>query len=146
MIRQVAPGIYRGPRLRPAEYRELQARGVRTVINLEDDEPSVEADRAECKSRGIIFINKPMSEWLPASAQRLSDAAMTIQAASGAHPAVYVHCRRGIDRTGQVIAAWRIRYGGWTFDQAYQEQISFGHPELYNLLGWRWTLSRIEPL
>lgn len=42
---------------------------------------------------------------------------------------LYVHCRRGVDRTGFVIAAFRMRHEGWTYDAAVAEMKSMGfHP------------------
>src|SRR5258705_13690190 len=37
------------------------------------------------------------------------------------HGPVYLHCRRGHDRTGVVIACFRIAHEGWSNDKAIQE-------------------------
>lgn len=34
---------------------------------------------------------------------------------------IYIHCSRGIDRTGMVIAAYRIKMDGWSVDEAIKE-------------------------
>ncbi|MCL2330024.1 MAG: dual specificity protein phosphatase family protein [Phycisphaerae bacterium] len=36
------------------------------------------------------------------------------------HP-LLVHCAAGSNRTGAVIAVWRMKYCGWDFDRAYAE-------------------------
>jgi tyrosine-protein phosphatase SIW14 len=37
-----------------------------------------------------------------------------------------VHCRRGADRTGTVIACYRITHDGWSNRKALQEATSYG--------------------
>ena len=39
---------------------------------------------------------------------------------------VYVHCRRGCDRTGAVIACYRILVENWDAERAIAEARSFG--------------------
>ncbi|HEY9869687.1 MAG TPA: protein-tyrosine phosphatase family protein, partial [Candidatus Obscuribacterales bacterium] len=47
---------------------------------------------------------------------------------------VYVHCQQGADRTGCMVAIYRIDRQGWGPTQAYREMLSFNfHPILRNL-------------
>jgi protein tyrosine/serine phosphatase len=39
---------------------------------------------------------------------------------------VFVHCRRGADRTGTVIACYRIAHDGWQNLKALDEARTFG--------------------
>jgi protein-tyrosine phosphatase len=144
MIRKVTEGLYRGPRLLQEEYPQLKALGISTVFSLESDQDAIYLEGTLCDLNKINVRFRPMSEIWPASLEELTSIVVAIERARSQGIKVYVHCRRGIDRTGQVVAAWRIRYGLTTFDDAYAEQISFGHPELYNLVGWRWVLSRVK--
>ncbi len=43
----------------------------------------------------------------------------------GANP-VFVHCRRGKDRTGTVIACYRIQHDGWKNNRALEEANEYG--------------------
>jgi protein tyrosine/serine phosphatase len=43
---------------------------------------------------------------------------------------VYVHCRRGSDRTGAVIACHRIVNEGWTAEEAIAEARKLGMAKL----------------
>jgi protein tyrosine/serine phosphatase len=48
---------------------------------------------------------------------------------------VLVHCQHGADRTGTMVAIYRIAYQGWTKKQATVEMINGGfHPMWQNLL------------
>jgi protein-tyrosine phosphatase len=44
----------------------------------------------------------------------------------GTAGAVFVHCMRGADRTGAVIAAYRIDHDHWDNSRALKEAMSFG--------------------
>ena len=39
---------------------------------------------------------------------------------------VFVHCRRGADRTGTVIACYRVKHDGWTNRKALHEAVTYG--------------------
>jgi protein-tyrosine phosphatase len=39
---------------------------------------------------------------------------------------VFVHCRLGDDRTGMMVAAYRMADEGWTADEAMAEMKAFG--------------------
>lgn len=36
---------------------------------------------------------------------------------------IYVHCEAGFDRTGEVIAAYQLRYQGNSYNQAYRNAV-----------------------
>jgi protein tyrosine/serine phosphatase len=44
---------------------------------------------------------------------------------------VYVHCKAGKDRTGYVIAAWRIVEEGWDADTAIEEMFDYRYNTVY---------------
>src|SRR5438128_7753691 len=47
---------------------------------------------------------------------------------------IFVHCRRGNDRTGMMIAAYRMGAQGWTADQAMKEMHFFGYTAVHHLM------------
>ncbi len=47
---------------------------------------------------------------------------------------VYIHCRKGQDRTGYVVAAFRMHLQGWTFRDAVDEMYAMG----FNRLRYFW--------
>jgi tyrosine-protein phosphatase SIW14 len=47
---------------------------------------------------------------------------------------VFVHCRLGDDRTGMMIAAYRMAAQGWTADEAMHEMQQFGFSSIHHLI------------
>lgn len=57
----------------------------------------------------------------------------------------YLHCTHGVDRTGMVIAAYRILYDHWNYNQAKQEMYELGfHKWIY--FWWLFRLKQIVNL
>ncbi|HUV86117.1 MAG TPA: hypothetical protein VMX79_03305, partial [bacterium] len=46
---------------------------------------------------------------------------------------VFVHCHAGVDRTGFVVAAYRVKVEGWTPEKAYEEMARLG---FHSFLFW----------
>ena len=44
---------------------------------------------------------------------------------------VYIHCRQGQDRTGIIVAAYRMKVDGWSFKNAEAEMQSFGFNDIW---------------
>ena len=124
---RVDAGIFRGGQ--PGEYGigELARLGIRTVLNLRHDTGRVEEERALAESAGLRFIHAPLSPL----GQPDHAAVETIldQLTDPANQPIFVHCKRGSDRTGTVIACYRIREQGWSVEQAIEEARQSG-------LGW----------
>jgi protein tyrosine phosphatase (PTP) superfamily phosphohydrolase (DUF442 family) len=47
---------------------------------------------------------------------------------------IFVHCRLGDDRTGMMIAAYRMAVQGWTADEALREMERFGFSGAHHLI------------
>jgi protein tyrosine/serine phosphatase len=123
MITKVTEGIYRGPRLE--DFQPLRDLKIVTVLNLEDDEKEVEREMVVSYKNGIQYFINPMSEIkIPSKVQLYS--ACQIISYKPFHP-IYIHCKHGQDRTGYVIAAYRMLSEGWSFERAYQEAKDNGH-------------------
>lgn len=90
---------------------------IKTVINLRyfdrDDDQQVFRDGS------VVLLNEPLLAW------RISpkDLARVLYAIRYAQQdgAVLVHCYHGADRTGIVVAMYRIIYQHWSIDEARKE-------------------------
>ncbi len=137
---KVSEGVFRGPHPGETELKELSGMGIKTVLSLEDD-PSVVAEEGKaCRSLNIGFVNVPLSEVTPPSPDALKQAVNIIQEYRGR--GIYIHCRRGIDRTGYVIAAFRMLVEKCDLDRAYKECCDHGHSKLIYFF-WKGSLKKI---
>jgi uncharacterized protein (TIGR01244 family) len=119
--------LFRGAQPGDEGVGELAAFGIRTIVNLRTDAEAVAAERIMAEAAGLRFIHIPLaSRGRPDDAtverilQHLTDPAN--------HP-LFVHCRRGADRTGTIIACYRIARHGWPAEWARDEASGHG-------LGW----------
>jgi protein tyrosine/serine phosphatase len=140
-IVKVSEGIYRGPRL--DNLNELESLKIHTILNLEDNNEAIQKESEAAEQLGIVMINIPMSEISRPGPSDLVRAVKILEDPDS-HP-VYVHCLRGRDRTGFVIAAYEIIHQGWTLEKAYQEAVDNGHNTWFYelILGWKKSLQFI---
>lgn len=118
----VAPGIYRGGMPGKGGMEALANLGVKTVINLRHYHKRTEG--AEAKKAGIHYVWLPIPSSGEPSAETLEKFLAIVQDPD-ARP-VFVHCYRGKDRTGTMIAAYRVLIEGWTRKEAFAEMQEFG--------------------
>lgn len=134
---KVDEGLFRGPRPNEADYIELRMDyGIMSSLDLEGPWlDRLEEDR--CLELGILPMSVPMSSVIRPELQKVHMAISFIQA--GRRP-LYVHCHQGVDRTGIVIAAYRVWVQKWTMQQAWDEMMAMGFHR-FRYIFW---LSRIR--
>lgn len=113
--------VYRGAQPKDAGFAALARIGIKTVIDLRGE---VSEESAVVQRAGMRYIRLPWSGYkAPAEAQIA--AVLAVLNDSSQWP-VFVHCRRGADRTGTAIACYRIAHDHWNNQQALEEAKSFG--------------------
>jgi tyrosine-protein phosphatase SIW14 len=117
--------LYRGGQPKDGGIKRLAEIGIKTVINLRGEDAQTRAqDEAEAKTAGVSYFNIPMPGLSRPTDEQISRV-MTIINTQENWP-VFVHCRRGSDRTGTVVAVYRISQDEWTADQALSEAKRMG--------------------
>lgn len=116
--------LFRGAQPSERGMALLAAMGIRTVINLRDDDARAERERVLVQSLGMRYFNVPMRGLARPKDEQIERVLALI--ADPANWPVFIHCRRGADRTGTVIACYRIAKQGWTAKQAISEAKSRG--------------------
>lgn len=135
-FRQVDSKLYRGAQPDAAGLRSLRDLGVATVINLRIERDAIRLDEQRIvESLGMRYVALPIedgnfftrSRIIPQDVIRKFFA--VIDAAEGP---VFVHCHRGADRTGALIALYRIARHGWSNRRAYEEARGVGMRSWYD--------------
>ncbi len=124
---KITAKLYRGGQPSEAGINELSKMGVKTVIDLRDNDDRAEKEKTIVEAAGMRFLNLPLGNWNRPAIKDIDNIIAQINAAQ-IQP-VFIHCKRGSDRTGTVIAVYRMLYDGWTAKQAGDEAEKFG-------IGW----------
>jgi protein tyrosine/serine phosphatase len=113
--------VYRGAQPTGAGLLELKLLGVRTVLDLRDDS-TVPHEQTVVESLGLTFVNLPLNGFEAPSDKQINEALRILETAP--RP-IFVHCKHGQNRTGTVIACYRISHG-WTNKKAMDEAKFYG--------------------
>lgn len=124
-VGRVSPHIYRGALPGKAGYATLKQLGIKTVIDMR----TTGSEKAEVENAGMASISIPI-EMSRNGLQAKVEQVMSVMADPARQP-VYVHCRHGQDRTGIVVAAYRMKYQGWQLTDAETEMQAFGFNDVW---------------
>lgn len=115
----VNANFYRGGQPSEAGVKELARIGVKTIINLRGADKSSDKEKLWAQNAGIKFVAVNLSNWFKPKNADIEAVIREIDA--NPNQPVFVHCKRGADRTGTVVAVYRISHDGWTAKQANAE-------------------------
>jgi protein tyrosine/serine phosphatase len=93
----------------------------------------IEQERIWAQQNGIDFISLPLNSLKRVNAENLANIVKALEImhqykeANGSLGKLYMHCAHGVDRTGLVVALYRVLYEGWDVDVAYAEWRLSGH-------------------
>ncbi len=116
--------LYRGAQPKPGGLKRLKTIGVRTIVNLRGADEHTQEEEQEAAMLGLRYYNVALPEFSKPNDQEVQRVLDLINAPD--NQPVFVHCRRGADRTGTIIAAYRITHDGWTAAEAKKEADKYG--------------------
>lgn len=116
--------LYRGGEPTLTGLQELGAMGVKVDIDLREASEGAEIEKEAAQKLGMKYINIPFPPF-SAPPNPLVQRVLALLTGSNTDP-VFVHCRRGKDRTGTVIACYRIQHDGWDNQRALAEARQYG--------------------
>lgn len=127
---KVSDDVYRGAQPEKAGFQELKKMGIRTIVNLR----SFHSDRENIEKNGFAYEHIYAKAWHPEDKEIVRF--LRIVGDKKRTP-VFVHCQHGADRTGIMVAAYRIAICGWSKEEAIREMTEGGfgfHPIWENLI------------
>ena len=118
-FQEVSDSLCRGAQPSDEGFRELAKLGVHTVLDLRGAGGRSSKEAQEVRALGMKYVNIPLDGFLAPTPEQVSKifAVLNDQAAGK----IFVHCRRGADRTGTVLAMYRIEHDHWTNRKALNE-------------------------
>lgn len=119
-MQRVNDSLYRGGQPTRDGFVELQSMGVRTVVSVR----SSDVDSSRLRGLDLQYEHRPMSPWRP----RDEDVIWFLRLAVDTSKApLYLHCEHGSDRTGWLVAMYRIVVDGWPRERAVSEMTGDGN-------------------
>lgn len=120
---QVDDRVYRGGRPTNQGCETLAKLGIKTVIDLEGTGARSRRERAVVEALGMRYVSIPLPGLQAPSDEQVFRVLDLLETTEGP---VFVHCWRGRDRAGLVIACYRITHDGWGNREALQEARAHG--------------------
>jgi protein tyrosine phosphatase (PTP) superfamily phosphohydrolase (DUF442 family) len=119
---QISPALYRGEQPTADGFAELKRRGIKTIVDLR----TLHDDRELLSGTGFQYFHIYAKPWHAEDEDVVTF--LKIVEAPENQP-VFVHCQHGADRTGYVVAVYRIVEQGWSAEDAVAEMRTFAfHP------------------
>ena len=118
-FKQVSERLYRGAQPRDGGLSRLHDLGINTIINLRGSSARTRAQEAEARAIGLNYYNVALPNWGRPQDARVRRILEIIAAPENGR--VLVHCRTGVDRTGMIVALYRMTHDGWSANDALAE-------------------------
>lgn len=113
---KVSKTLYRSAQPNEKEMKELQAFGVKSILNLRN----IISDKQETKKTSLNLIEIPIRT-KKITYQNMVNA---LKAYNSAPKPVLIHCRRGSDRTGCFVACYRMIFEDVSREDAKKELLN----------------------
>lgn len=120
---KVSERLYRGAQPDGDGIKSLKRLGVKLIVNLRMPGEAWKDEAALAESSGIQYTNFPMTGGGRPNEQQVRQILALFEAAE---TPVFVHCLHGCDRTGTIVACYRIQHDHWPAAQALREAKTYG--------------------
>jgi tyrosine-protein phosphatase SIW14 len=116
--------VYRGGQPTREGVKHLAKIGIRTVVDLRGASDHSAEEGMLVEAEGMRYIHVPLNPFGAPTDRQVAKLLEVLDDDLSAP--VFVHCKRGSDRTGTVIACYRIRHDHWDNRKALREARTSG--------------------
>ena len=120
---KISETIFRGAQPDAAAIANLDALGIKAIIDLRMPKQVSKLEESQARIHGILYTNFPMHAFGRPADEQVHQMLSLMQTVPGP---IFVHCQHGCDRTGTIIACYRIEHDHWTPEAAFQEAKHYG--------------------
>ena len=123
---KISDDLYRGQQPSAEGFAELKKLGIKTVVNLR----AHHSDTDELEGIDLEYVSIPMDTWNPELEH--VQAFLEVVTDESKLP-VFVHCMHGSDRTGTMVAVYRMVVQDMEKDKAIEEMTKgpFGYHKMW---------------
>ncbi len=127
-LHQVTDELYRSGQPTEEGFLNAEKLGIRTVLNLR----SLHGDAGKIRGTGLKLVELSVST----GSMDEDEVIAALRAIQAADKPILVHCWHGADRTGTVIAFYRMVFQGWSKEQAKAEMTEgdYGYHSMWSNL------------
>jgi protein tyrosine/serine phosphatase len=115
--------LYRGAQPDGPAIIKLKQLGIKTIIDLQMPNGVRKAEAAEALASGINYTNVPLHGLGRPTDAQIKQLLAIIETAPSP---IFIHCQHGCDRTGTIVACYRIEHDQWTGENALKEADHYG--------------------
>jgi len=116
--------VYRGAQPSSEGFHALAKLGIKIVVDLREPGERSQSEEKLVTGEGMQYVPVPM-QGMHAPPDESVIRVLNLLEDTTTGP-VFVHCMRGADRTGNVIACYRIEHDHWQNERALAEARSLG--------------------
>jgi len=128
---KVCEHLYRGAQPDGDGVKNLKRLGVKLIVNLRMPGDDWKDEEAVAVASGILYTNFPMSGAGTPKGEQVKQILALFEKFSDP---IFVHCQHGCDRTGTIVACYRIQHDHWSAELALQEAKRYGISRLEVLM------------
>jgi tyrosine-protein phosphatase SIW14 len=125
---EVTPNLYRGGLASTDGIRALKLLGMDVIVDTHADD---ETEEKTVEALGMKYVAIPWH--CPWPHDRVFAKFLKVVHENQGKK-IFVHCRLGDDRTGMMVAAYRMADEDWTADEAMKEMKSFGFTRAHHFI------------
>ena len=123
-LSKVSNSLARGAQPDVEGFARLKKMGVKTIVNLRDNHSDIEM----MKGLGLQYINIPVNPWDLDDKDVVTFLKVVIDLNN---MPIFVHCQHGLDKTGTMVAIYRMYFQEMTKEEVFKELPKYGFEKMW---------------